>query len=434
MKSRIFALICALILLFSALPSAKAQEGDEQRVADALVTLGLVQGAADGSYGLDKFATRAQGAVLLLRLSGEQKEAKSTPSQGYKDLPAWAAEAINHVSARGWLPGMPSGFSPNLLITAEEWCAALLRLSGWTDSDFAAQGPIAFAQHIGLIARACPAGPMTRAWLFETAWDALAYPQKDGKTLLQSLVSRGAVTRSSASALGLLDQELSLREAADRHLSAVFQLNSYSKDSLAELHAHDSSSSGFFISPDGVAVTNCHSIEDVVQAQAQLSTGESYPVESVLWYDAGMDLAVIQVSRTSVKGVECPAFATLELAGSQELRTGDTVYAIGSPLGLGLAANQGNVSAIHNKVPGYTLPCIVSNADISHGSSGGALMNVYGHVVGVTTGAYVKGNNMYLSVPTDSLLELKLPEKGKSLAETSAQIKAEAKAEAIKNS
>lgn len=422
MKSRIFALLCALFLLFSTLPSAKAQEGDQQRVTDGLVTLGLVQGASDGSYALDQFATRTQGAVLLLRLSGEQKEAKSTPAQGYKDLPSWAAEAINHVSARGWLPGKQIGFSPNLFITADDWCAALLRLTGWTDSDFAAQGAAAFAQHIGLISRACPAGPLTRARLFETAWDALTYPKKDGTTLIQTLVSKGLVPRSSASALGLLDRELTLREAADRHLSAVFQLNGFSKDSLAELHASDSSSSGFFISPDGVAVTNCHSISGVVQAQAQLSTGESYPVESVLWYDEEMDLAVIRVSRTSLKGVECSAFAALELVGSQELRPGDTVYSFGSPLGLGLSANQGNVSAIHHQVPKYTLPCIVSNADISHGSSGGALMNIYGHVVGITTGAYINGNNMYLSVPADPLLELKLPQEGKSLAQVKADL------------
>lgn len=422
MKRRIFALFCALFLVFSALPTASALEGDDQRTADALATLGLVQGANDGSYALDKFATRAQGAVLLLRLSGEQKEAGSTPSQGYRDLPAWAAQAINHVSARGWLPGKQTGFSPNLSISAKDWCAALLRLTGWSDSDFAAQGAPAFAQHIGLISRACPEGPLTRAQLFETAWDALVYPRKDGTTLIGDLVSSGAVTRSSASALGLLDQELTLREAADRHLSAVFQLNGFSTDALAKLHAPDTSASGFFIRPDGVAVTNCHSIAGAVQAQAQLSTGESYPVESVLWYDEGMDLAVIQVSRTSTKGVECPAFATLELVGSEELRPGDTVYSFGSPLGLGLAANQGNISSIRHEIPKYTLPCIVSNADISHGSSGGALLNVYGHVVGITTGAYVNGNNMYLSVPADPLLKLKLPQTGKSLAEVKAAL------------
>ena len=50
-------------------------------------------------------------------------------------------------------------------------------------------------------------------------------------------------------------------------------------------------------------------------------------------------------------------------------------------------------------IPKFTLPCIVNTADISHGSSGGALVNTKGHVVGVTTGAYEGGNNLYISIP-----------------------------------
>ena len=44
------------------------------------------------------------------------------------------------------------------------------------------------------------------------------------------------------------------------------------------------------------------------------------------------------------------------------------------------------VSATDHMVSKFSAPCVVNTADISHGSSGGALLNVYGHVVGVTSG------------------------------------------------
>ena len=88
-------------------------------------------------------------------------------------------------------------------------------------------------------------------------------------------------------------------------------------------------------------------------------------------------------------------------SGTGDLRTGDTVYAIGNPLGLGLAVSAGVISALERQVDRYELPCVMSTADISEGSSGGALLNVYGQAVAVTTGAYVYGNSMYLAVPID---------------------------------
>ncbi len=61
---------------------------------------------------------------------------------------------------------------------------------------------------------------------------------------------------------------------------------------------------------------------------------------------------------------------------------------------------------------GYALPCVMSTADISEGSSGGALLNVYGQAVAVTSGAYVYGNSMYLAVPIDPILTADLTGEG----------------------
>lgn len=50
----------------------------------------------------------------------------------------------------------------------------------------------------------------------------------------------------------------------------------------------------------------------------------------------------------------------------------------------------------------------MNTADISQGSSGGALLNVYGQVIAVTSGAYTYGNSMYLAVPVDPVMSADL--------------------------
>ena len=96
MKTRLFALLCALILLLGAVPAAGALAGESTRAADTLSTLGLAQGTVSGGYNLEAPATRAQAAVLLVRLAGGEQAAKADPwFAGFRDLPAWAADAVD---------------------------------------------------------------------------------------------------------------------------------------------------------------------------------------------------------------------------------------------------------------------------------------------------------------------------------------------------
>ena len=248
--------------------------------------------------------------------------------------------------------------------------------------------------------------------------DALTFSYKDGSaTVVERLVEQGAVSRATANALGLLTPELTARQAADRHMAAVFCLDTYETQKEIDAKEPSANASGFFISADGLAVTNYHSIADSIFATATLATGEVYPVEEVVYYDTDIDIAVLRVSRTSTEGKSTSAFACLELAGTDDIRAGDTVYTLGNPLGLGLAVSSGIISSPARDVERYTLPCVMNTADISRGSSGGALLNVYGRVIAVTSGAYTYGNNMYLAVPVDPVMDADLTVPGKTLAE-----------------
>ena len=424
MKTKFFAFLCALSLLVGAVPFASALEGETTRAADALATLGLVNGTADGDYDLNSYATRAQAAVLLVRLAGAEAEARADSwFAGFWDLPAWAADSIDYAAHQGWVNGATQvQYNANAAIDAGDWFASLLRMLGYSDKDgdFTLEDAAAFAQRIGLSSLPFD-GLMTRGDLFLSMRDALMFPYKDGSgTVLERLIGLGLASRSAANALGLLTPELTARQVADRHMSAVFQLDSYATQKAYEINDSDAQASAFFISSDGLAVTNYHSIEGAVAANAVLSSGEVYPVERVIYYDAGIDIAVIQISRASTNRLRTTsAFSCLEIApsGTGDIRLGDTVFTISNPLGLGLAVSSGVISDTARMVERYTLPCIMDTADISQGSSGGALLNAYGQVIGVTSGAYTYGNNMYLAVPIDPILSADLTADGWTLKE-----------------
>lgn len=132
--------------------------------------------------------------------------------------------------------------------------------------------------------------------------------------------------------------------------------------------------SGFLISADGKIVTNHHVIKDAHSAIVKLSNGAFFPVSAVIASDADKDLAVIKVN-----GRNLPF---LELGDADNLHVGDHVLAIGSPLGLEGTVSDGIVSALRDVAK---MKWIQTTAPVSHGNSGGPLLDMNGHVVGVIT-------------------------------------------------
>lgn len=425
MKKRVLAFLCALLLLTGAVPFAAAQEGETLRAADALHTLGLINGTGASGYALESPATRAQAAVLLVRLAGAQQDAAADNwFSGYRDVPAWASRAVHYAVHQGWIDSPASAgldFHPDTAITADEWFTFLLRMLGYDDDagDFSPDSAALFAQHIGLTPQAST-GSLSRGQLFVLLESALSFSYKDGSaTVISRLIDRGIVSRAAANALGFLSPVLTARQVAERYTAAAFHLDVYTRQIELDIDMPMVNASGFFISADGLAVTNYHTIEDSVHAVATLSTGEVYPVQRVLYYDPDADIAVIQISKTSRSGHVTSAFAHLDIApsGTRDVRPGDPVYTLSDPLGMGLAVSSGIISATNRDVERYSVPCLMSTADISQGSSGGALLNALGQVIGVTSGAYTYGNSMYLAVPIDPVLSADLTGQGWTIRE-----------------
>ena len=138
---------------------------------------------------------------------------------------------------------------------------------------------------------------------------------------------------------------------------------------------------GVIFTSDGYILTNAHVIAGGAQCYVVLDSGRSYTDVKLVGYDSEKDLAVIKI--------DAHLLPTAEFGDSDELTVGDTVYAIGNPLGVELRGTltDGIVSAINRDVyvDGVRMTLIQTNAALNNGNSGGPLINVYGQVVGINT-------------------------------------------------
>jgi hypothetical protein len=158
--------------------------------------------------------------------------------------------------------------------------------------------------------------------------------------------------------------------------------------------------SGFFIDSTGRLVTNYHVIEDASSAVVKTTDGGFYEVRGTLAVDEEHDLAILQVS-----GIN---FTNVSLGDSDAVGIGDKVYAVGSPLGLETTVSDGIVSSIREL---DQTRLIQTTAPISHGSSGGPLLNLRGQVIGVTTLQIEGGQNLNFAVPSKLIRPLLLSKK-----------------------
>jgi S1-C subfamily serine protease len=155
--------------------------------------------------------------------------------------------------------------------------------------------------------------------------------------------------------------------------------------------------SGFLVSADGEIVTNYHVIKEAHSAIVKLSNGAFFPVSGVLATEADKDLAVIKVN-----GKNLPF---LSLGDIDKLQVGEHVVAIGSPLGLEGSVSDGIVSAVRDVA---SKKWIQTTAPVSHGNSGGPLLDMNDHVVGVITwGVNLElGQNLNFAAPASEVTVL----------------------------
>ena len=164
--------------------------------------------------------------------------------------------------------------------------------------------------------------------------------------------------------------------------------------------------SGFILTQDGYILTNYHVVEGSNSIKVTTYDGTSYDAQ-LIGYDESNDIAVLKIDATDLTPVV--------LGDSDTLNVGDTVVAIGNPLGeLTFSLTTGVVSALDRPVTlstGTTMNLIQTDCAINSGNSGGALFNLYGEVIGITNAKYSSSgssseasiDNIGFAIPIDQV-------------------------------
>jgi len=140
--------------------------------------------------------------------------------------------------------------------------------------------------------------------------------------------------------------------------------------------------SGFVIDKAGHIVTNYHVVQGAQRVQVSFSNNERLAAQ-VVGRDPATDVAVLQVKAQS------RALTPLDLGNSDAVRVGDSVVAIGNPLGEDRSITSGIVSALQRRIfapNGSPIDNVIqTDAALNHGNSGGPLLNTRGRVIGVNS-------------------------------------------------
>ena len=164
-------------------------------------------------------------------------------------------------------------------------------------------------------------------------------------------------------------------------LQQIYEKVAPSVASISCVHVDGGSNgTGIVMSSDGYVITNYHVIEDATRIYVLL--GEQLQYEAVLiGGDETTDLAVLKIDAKDLRAAE--------FGDSDVLRVGDTVVAIGDPLGTQLRGTMtdGIISAINRdlNLAGRQMTLLQTNAALNSGNSGGPLINCYGQVIGINT-------------------------------------------------
>ncbi|MBE6631887.1 MAG: hypothetical protein E7623_04220 [Ruminococcaceae bacterium] len=196
------ALLMAILMFLPVLTTAAVSFTEE---ADALNTLGLFKGT-DNGYELDKAPTRAQAAVMLVRLLGKEGPARLLKwTAPFKDVPDWAKSYVQYLYNNGLTSGTGSNtYSPDNECNAQMFATFLLRALGYSDAkgDFSYAEAISFAKSKGIIngTNYSSNGKFLRDHMVGMSFMALMLPTADGKysQLIYKLVDDGAVTKAKA--------------------------------------------------------------------------------------------------------------------------------------------------------------------------------------------------------------------------------------------
>jgi serine protease Do len=161
--------------------------------------------------------------------------------------------------------------------------------------------------------------------------------------------------------------------------------------------------SGFIINEEGFLITNFHVIEGETQISVEVyhqKDGQlerhSYKQVRIIAINKFKDLALLKI-----EDKDAPKFKYVELGNADALAVGESVFAIGSPLGLERTVTEGILSTKTRQMAGELY--LQTTAQINPGNSGGPLFNLSGEVIGVTNMKITFGEGLGFAIPVEAV-------------------------------
>ena len=172
-------------------------------------------------------------------------------------------------------------------------------------------------------------------------------------------------------------------EAADASVVTIFCY-----DHEGELTA---TGSGFIAFDGKTVITNYHVMTSAYTCKISTNQDISYEVTQIMRYSEDHDIAILTLAKDT-------GLQPLKLGDSTTIKKGETVVAIGSPLGI---KNTVSTGVLSGRLMELNMEVLQFTAPISSGSSGGALFDDHGNVIGITYASFVDGQNLNLAIPIE---------------------------------
>lgn len=154
--------------------------------------------------------------------------------------------------------------------------------------------------------------------------------------------------------------------------------------------------SGVVISDKGWVVTNYHVFAECEKIEIK-HNDKIIRYSDIIGVDVEKDILILKIDEN--------IFPTIEITSTDNLKVGQKVYAIGSPLGMENSLSEGLISGLRN-VTKENRNFIQITAAISQGSSGGAVVNSKGELIGISTLSLINGQNLNFAIPSKDIFEI----------------------------
>lgn len=180
------------------------------------------------------------------------------------------------------------------------------------------------------------------------------------------------------------------------------KLISQAESSVVKIYCYDyngkevCTGSGFIAFDGQTIVTNYHVASEGYTLKVSTDQDISYDVDSIITYSKEKDISILKLLQDT-------GLKPLPFGNPDDVEKGENVTVIGSPLGIKNTVSQGVLSG---RIPAKDFDILQFTAAISSGSSGGALFNSNGEVIGVTYASYENGQNLNLAIPSNIVSDL----------------------------